>query len=321
MFDLRTAKRVYYLVASSEDEMNKWVECICSVCGLKMEAVQNELSLLPPMDVGSVVLNANGSGIGGGNVISSDERYSPQPSHYPSNNNNSSQALTLKTSAPTLASSGTVSETQIHQSSPLLPFSSSSSSITTTTTSTQLSLTNLNEPSLNYIPISECFTGQPLNDGDMISHSSPPPPRPPKPWSLQYGHKSQSSLALWPTDLNNQQQQPVLPPHSIHHSSQTLRPTSNNHGSSPLIQKVSTTSSTTIIGPNNNNIERPLYLNHNNNHHQHHPSHHQYELCNANIGTGVVVFSAGVEMPPQVNRDLKPNRRYALSGRSMDGSR
>ena len=36
MFDLQTAKRVYYLAAETEEEMNKWVEYICQVCRLKM---------------------------------------------------------------------------------------------------------------------------------------------------------------------------------------------------------------------------------------------------------------------------------------------
>lgn len=35
MFDVRTPKRTYYLAAETEDEMNKWVDCVCQVCGLK----------------------------------------------------------------------------------------------------------------------------------------------------------------------------------------------------------------------------------------------------------------------------------------------
>lgn len=35
MFDVRTPKRTYYLAAETEDEMNKWVDCVCHVCGLK----------------------------------------------------------------------------------------------------------------------------------------------------------------------------------------------------------------------------------------------------------------------------------------------
>lgn len=35
MFDIRTPKRVYFLAADSESDMNGWVGCICHVCGLK----------------------------------------------------------------------------------------------------------------------------------------------------------------------------------------------------------------------------------------------------------------------------------------------
>ncbi|XP_065214666.1 GRB2-associated-binding protein 1-like [Planococcus citri] len=35
MFTIRTPKRIYYLAAETEDDMNKWVDCVCHVCGLK----------------------------------------------------------------------------------------------------------------------------------------------------------------------------------------------------------------------------------------------------------------------------------------------
>ncbi|XP_058798624.1 uncharacterized protein LOC131668456 isoform X2 [Phymastichus coffea] len=35
MFNVKTPKRVYYLVAKSETDVNKWVDAICQVCGLK----------------------------------------------------------------------------------------------------------------------------------------------------------------------------------------------------------------------------------------------------------------------------------------------
>ena len=35
MFTIRTPKRLYYLAAETEDEMNRWVDCVCHVCGLK----------------------------------------------------------------------------------------------------------------------------------------------------------------------------------------------------------------------------------------------------------------------------------------------
>lgn len=35
LFDLKTPRRTYYLAADSEDDMNRWVDAICSICGLK----------------------------------------------------------------------------------------------------------------------------------------------------------------------------------------------------------------------------------------------------------------------------------------------
>jgi len=33
IFDIKTIDRVFYLVADTEDDMNKWVRCICDICG------------------------------------------------------------------------------------------------------------------------------------------------------------------------------------------------------------------------------------------------------------------------------------------------
>uniref|UniRef100_A0A2R5L4S5 Putative pleckstrin similarity domain protein n=1 Tax=Ornithodoros turicata TaxID=34597 RepID=A0A2R5L4S5_9ACAR len=46
MFDIKTSKRTYYLVADSEEVMNKWVDCICSVCRLRMQ-VEDDVSSVP----------------------------------------------------------------------------------------------------------------------------------------------------------------------------------------------------------------------------------------------------------------------------------
>lgn len=35
MFNVKTPKRIYYLVAENEVDMNKWVDAVCQVCGLK----------------------------------------------------------------------------------------------------------------------------------------------------------------------------------------------------------------------------------------------------------------------------------------------
>lgn len=33
VFDIKTAERTFYLVAETEDEMNRWVRSICQLCG------------------------------------------------------------------------------------------------------------------------------------------------------------------------------------------------------------------------------------------------------------------------------------------------
>ncbi|KAI9556953.1 Protein daughter of sevenless [Daphnia sinensis] len=53
MFDIRTPKRVYFLAADSEFDMNSWVGCICHVCGLKVfyrddEDTSSSLTLTRP---------------------------------------------------------------------------------------------------------------------------------------------------------------------------------------------------------------------------------------------------------------------------------
>jgi hypothetical protein len=48
MFDVKTPKRVYYLVAESEEDMNKWVEYICHVCGLKAYKDEDGMSVDNP---------------------------------------------------------------------------------------------------------------------------------------------------------------------------------------------------------------------------------------------------------------------------------
>ena len=37
MFDIRTPNRLYYLRCETEQEMNRWVDCLCQVCGLKAQ--------------------------------------------------------------------------------------------------------------------------------------------------------------------------------------------------------------------------------------------------------------------------------------------
>jgi GRB2-associated-binding protein 1 len=46
MFDVKTPKRVYYLAAECEEDMNKWVEYVCHVCGLKAYKDEDGMSLI-----------------------------------------------------------------------------------------------------------------------------------------------------------------------------------------------------------------------------------------------------------------------------------
>jgi hypothetical protein len=48
IFDIKTKDRTYYLVTQTEEEMNKWVKCICSLCGFKIkEDEENTPSVTP----------------------------------------------------------------------------------------------------------------------------------------------------------------------------------------------------------------------------------------------------------------------------------
>ncbi|KAF6093855.1 GRB2 associated binding protein 1 [Phyllostomus discolor] len=58
IFDINTIDRIFYLVADSEEEMNKWVRCICDICGFNPteEDVKPPGSSLPaPVDLPSAV--------------------------------------------------------------------------------------------------------------------------------------------------------------------------------------------------------------------------------------------------------------------------
>ncbi|KAG1687174.1 Protein daughter of sevenless [Nymphon striatum] len=62
MFDIRTPKRTYYLLAETELEMARWVDSICSVCGLKIHQEEDlGLSSLTPVASSSnnLVLNSS----------------------------------------------------------------------------------------------------------------------------------------------------------------------------------------------------------------------------------------------------------------------
>lgn len=165
MFDVRTSKRTFYLVAKSETDMNKWVECICSVCGLKIHVDEGQ-----------------------------DDRYSPQPSQESvvSVNNNISANSTQTSTANVTTTSKTASSMTI-TSVPTSSTTQSTNTLTNTLTKSKNSETidnstnnsktcskndsksisrndskvstngRIEGPSGPYIPISECHTGRPIN--------------------------------------------------------------------------------------------------------------------------------------------------------------
>ena len=165
VFDLKTSKRVYYLATKTEEEMNKWVACICSVCGLKMRDEEPE----------------NGRG----------NRYSPQPSAEKSPNNTSNNSAHLFASVSTTSttrtahvSSATSPSSRINNNS--LDAAALNYSVPRST-SDRMNGNNKHqkEPSNPsegpYIPISECHTGKPgttakENRPSNQTQAHPPPP-------------------------------------------------------------------------------------------------------------------------------------------------
>ena len=41
VFSINTRSRIYYLVADSQEEMEKWVEKLCEVCGFQKQSPRN----------------------------------------------------------------------------------------------------------------------------------------------------------------------------------------------------------------------------------------------------------------------------------------
>ncbi|RXM97339.1 putative asparagine--tRNA ligase, mitochondrial [Acipenser ruthenus] len=47
VFDIKTSDRTFYLVAETEDDMNKWVRSICQICGFNQSEENNGISACP----------------------------------------------------------------------------------------------------------------------------------------------------------------------------------------------------------------------------------------------------------------------------------
>lgn len=46
VFDIKTSERTFYLVAETEEDMNKWVQSICQICGFNQAEESTGMRLL-----------------------------------------------------------------------------------------------------------------------------------------------------------------------------------------------------------------------------------------------------------------------------------
>ncbi|XP_061484966.1 GRB2-associated-binding protein 2 isoform X1 [Rhineura floridana] len=79
VFDIKTSERTFYLVAETEEDMNKWVRCICQICGFNQsEENTDSLRNIPAMSHGP---RSSPAELSGSNQRLLRERKSSAPSH------------------------------------------------------------------------------------------------------------------------------------------------------------------------------------------------------------------------------------------------
>ncbi|XP_056621536.1 GRB2-associated-binding protein 1 isoform X4 [Triplophysa dalaica] len=85
IFDIKTIDRVFYLVADTEEEMNKWVRCICDICGFNPTDSEDPTKVSHQAGVagGLVVDVAPNVGLGG--VVGPSALASMPPPYQPVN--------------------------------------------------------------------------------------------------------------------------------------------------------------------------------------------------------------------------------------------
>ncbi|XP_077102911.1 GRB2-associated-binding protein 1 isoform X3 [Siphateles boraxobius] len=67
IFDIKTIDRIFYLVADTEEEMNKWVRCICDICGFNPTDTEDSAKVSHQVNVpGGLVVDTAPSGGPGG---------------------------------------------------------------------------------------------------------------------------------------------------------------------------------------------------------------------------------------------------------------
>ncbi|XP_051558866.1 GRB2-associated-binding protein 1-like isoform X4 [Myxocyprinus asiaticus] len=83
IFDIKTIDRIFYLVADTEEEMNKWVRCICDICGFNPTDTEDSAKVSHQVNVagGLVVDVAPNVGLGG--VLGASALVNVPPPYHP----------------------------------------------------------------------------------------------------------------------------------------------------------------------------------------------------------------------------------------------
>uniref|UniRef100_A0A8C1G7H7 GRB2-associated binding protein 1 n=1 Tax=Cyprinus carpio TaxID=7962 RepID=A0A8C1G7H7_CYPCA len=80
IFDIKTIDRIFYLVADTEEEMNKWVRCICDICGFNPTDTEDSAKISHQVNVpGGLVVDMAPSGGPGGALGASALANLPPP--------------------------------------------------------------------------------------------------------------------------------------------------------------------------------------------------------------------------------------------------
>ncbi|XP_016402049.1 GRB2-associated-binding protein 1-like isoform X2 [Sinocyclocheilus rhinocerous] len=80
IFDIKTIDRIFYLVADTEEEMNKWVRCICDICGFNPTDSEDSAKISHQVNVpGGMVVDMAPSGGPGGALGASALANLPPP--------------------------------------------------------------------------------------------------------------------------------------------------------------------------------------------------------------------------------------------------
>ncbi|XP_051993008.1 GRB2-associated-binding protein 1-like isoform X2 [Xyrauchen texanus] len=79
IFDIKTIDRIFYLVADTEEEMNKWVRCICDICGFNPTDTEDSAKVSHQVNVrgGLVVDVAPNAGLGASALANVPPPYHP----------------------------------------------------------------------------------------------------------------------------------------------------------------------------------------------------------------------------------------------------